>query len=66
MKKSMFYMEVAYALGLLALAFGTAMMEKANFGLSMVVAPAYILHLKISEYLLFLPLVWRSIPYKHF
>ena len=32
------------------MAFGTALMEKADFGMSMVVAPAYLIHLKISEY----------------
>lgn len=53
MKKRIFYNEMAYVFGLLALAVGTALMEKADFGLSMVVAPAYILHLKISQYLPF-------------
>lgn len=51
--KKKFYTEVAYVIGILALAIGTAFMEKADFGLSMVVAPAYILHLKISEFLPF-------------
>lgn len=45
--------ELAYVLALLTLAFGTALMEAANFGVSMVVAPAYILHLKLSETLPF-------------
>ena len=49
MKKRTFYCEAAYALGIAFLAIGTAMMEKADFGMSMVVAPAYLLHLKISE-----------------
>ena len=49
MKKRTFYTEAAYALGIVILAIGTAMMEKANFGMSMVVAPAYLLHLKISQ-----------------
>lgn len=53
MKKRVFYTELAYVFGLLTLAFGTALMEKADFGLSMVVAPAYILHLKISQHLPF-------------
>lgn len=48
MKKRTFYAEWAYALGLVILAFGTALMERADFGMSMVVAPAYILHLKLS------------------
>ena len=47
--KKAFYSELAYALGLLALALGTALMERADFGLSMVVAPAYLLHLKLSQ-----------------
>lgn len=48
MKKHAFYAELAYILGLLLLAAGTAMMEKANFGLSMVIAPAYLVHLKLN------------------
>ena len=48
--KKKFYTEAAYLLGLIVLALGTALMEKANFGMSMVVAPAYILHLKVSQY----------------
>ena len=51
--KRLFPTELAYVLGLIILAFSTAMMEAADFGLSMVVAPAYILHLKISEFLPF-------------
>lgn len=53
MKKKNFSTEFAYFAGLLILALGTALMERADFGLSMVVAPAYILHLKISQYLPF-------------
>ena len=53
MKKRITHAEVAYLLGLLLLAIGTAIMERTNLGLSMVVAPAYILHLKISAYLPF-------------
>ena len=47
------YIEWAYVLGILGLALGTACMESSNFGVSMVVAPAYLLHLKISERLPF-------------
>ena len=50
MKKKKFSAELAYVLATLILAFGTAMMTKANFGVSMVVAPAYLLHLKLSQY----------------
>ena len=48
MKKRTFYTEVAYAVGIIALAFGVTFMERADFGLSMVVAPAYVLHRFIS------------------
>ncbi len=51
MKKITFYTEVAYIVGLVMLAFGTALMTWGGFGMSMVVAPAYILHLKISQIL---------------
>lgn len=51
MKKKVFYTEASYILGLVIMAFGAAFTEKAAFGMSMVVAPAYILHLKISELL---------------
>lgn len=53
MRKRTFYTEAAYAAGLVVLAFGTALMEKADFGLSMVVAPAYLVHLKVSQTLPF-------------
>lgn len=51
--KKVLFSEAAYILGMIVLAFGTALMEQANFGLSMVVAPAYLLHLKISQYISF-------------
>lgn len=51
--KKIFYTEISYVLGVLILALGTALMERADFGMSMVVAPAYILHLKISRMLPF-------------
>ena len=53
MKKRVFYCEAAYFVGLVVLAFGTSLIERASFGMSMVVAPAYLLHLKISPYLPF-------------
>lgn len=53
MKKKTFFTEWAYVFGLLGLALGTAGMEVSDFGVSMVVAPAYLLHLKVSEYLPF-------------
>ena len=51
--KRIFYCEVAYLVGVVGLAIATAFIEKANFGMSMVVAPAYLLHLKVSRYLPF-------------
>ena len=52
-KKTVMYTETAYVLGVVILALGTAFMALANFGVSMVVAPAYIIYLKISEFLPF-------------
>ena len=49
MKKSVFYTELAYILALLLIAMGTALTAYGGLGISMVVAPAYILHLKLSE-----------------
>lgn len=48
MKKRTFYTELAYVFGILALVLGVTLMERADFGLSMVVAPAYVLHRFIS------------------
>lgn len=48
MEKKTIYTEVCYAFGVIALAIGTALMEAANFGMSMVVAPAYLVYLKLS------------------
>lgn len=50
MKKT-FYTELAYVFGILFLAFGNSLVERANFGVSLVIAPAYLLHLKISQFL---------------
>ncbi len=49
MHKRRFYTELAYVLGIIGLALGTALMERADFGLSMVVAPAYLVYLKLSQ-----------------
>ena len=46
--KKVFYKEWAYVLGMIAVAIATAFTEKANLGLSMVVAPAYHIHLIFS------------------
>ena len=48
MKKRIFYTEAAYLLGIALLALGTALMERGGFGISIVVAPAYVLHLATS------------------
>jgi len=48
-EKKTFYTELAYIVGLVLLALGASLMEKADFGVSMIVAPAYLLYLKISE-----------------
>jgi len=47
MKKT-FYTEWAYVAGLLLIAAGVVLMEKADFGMSMIVAPAYLLHRWLS------------------
>jgi uncharacterized membrane protein YczE len=52
MKKT-FYTEAAYFVGLFVLAIGTALMERGDFGMYMVVAPAYILHRRLVEFLPF-------------
>ena len=49
MKKRIFYSEIAYVLGIIILAVGTALMERADYGVSMVVAPAYLIYLKLSS-----------------
>ncbi len=53
MKKITFYSELAYIIGLMLTAIGNALMTQANFGLSMVVAPSYLIHIKVSEWLPF-------------
>lgn len=53
MQKKTFYTELAYLIGVMLLTLGTAMMAAAGLGLSMVIAPAYLLHLKVSHVLPF-------------
>lgn len=53
MKKRRVYTEFCYGAGILVMALGTAFMEKAGFGMSMVVAPAYLVYMKVSQYLSF-------------
>lgn len=52
-EKRILYREIAYVLGLIVLAVGTALMERADFGMSMVVAPAYLFYVKVSAFLPF-------------
>lgn len=49
MKKRTFYTELSYVIGIITLALGGALMERARLGLSMVVIPAYISHVLISQ-----------------
>lgn len=51
MKKTVFYTELAFFVGLALLAFGTALTAYGDVGISMVVAPAFILHLYVSQFL---------------
>lgn len=50
-EKRIFYTEASYFLGIVIMAFGAAFTELAEFGMSMVVAPTYILHLELSRFL---------------
>lgn len=52
-KKRIFYTELAYLFGLIGIAMGAALMARSDFGVSMVVAPAYLLYLKLSQVLPF-------------
>ena len=51
--RPVFYAELSYVLGLIFISLATALMTVADFGLSMISAPPYLLHLKLSEYLPF-------------
>lgn len=50
MKKIKIYSEAVYFISIALIAFGAAFMEKAGFGLSMVVAPAYLVYMKLSQF----------------
>lgn len=50
MKKIPRFAEAAWVCGIVFCAFGVALTIKADFGVSMIAAPPYILHLKIAEY----------------
>lgn len=53
MKKPVLYTELAYVLGMVGLSLSVALMTRADFGVSMVVAPAYLLYLKLNPLLPF-------------
>lgn len=48
MKKHICFTEIAYLLGIVLVALGVAFMERADFGVSMVVTPAYVLYRKLN------------------
>lgn len=50
MKKPVFHTELSYLLGLFLIALGSSLTARSDFGVSMIVAPAYILHRKLSLY----------------
>ena len=49
MKKPVLYKEASFLLGNILLAIGASLLVTANFGVSVVVAPAYLIHLKLSQ-----------------
>ena len=49
MKKPVLYKEANFLLGNIFLAIGASLLVTANFGVSVVVAPAYLIHLKLSQ-----------------
>ena len=49
MKKMTMYTEVFYLVGIVLLAIGNSLYAYADFGMSMVVAPAYVLHLAVVD-----------------
>lgn len=49
MKKRIFYSEAAYAIGLLLIAASVVLLTKADFGVSMIVAPAYVIYRAVSQ-----------------
>lgn len=51
MKRTKMHSETAYVLAMIILSMGTALMERADLGISMIVAPSYLLHLKVSQIL---------------
>ena len=54
--KRTFRTELAYVFGIVFVAWGVVLMEKADFGVSMVVAPAYLLYRWLSP-------AWSSVTF---
>lgn len=52
-EKKVFLTEIAYLLGVIAIALGASLMVKADLGISMVVAPSYLLHLWLVKFIPF-------------
>lgn len=48
-KKPVFYAEGCYVCGIFTLAIGASLLVRADFGVSVVVSPAYLLHLHLSK-----------------
>lgn len=64
--KKKFSTELAYVLGLLALAIGASLMKTADFGMTMIVAPAFALQAKLTEFFPWLTLgvmeyIWQGV-----
>lgn len=49
-KKTVFFSEWAYVAGLIFLAIGVVFSEKSNFGVSMIVAPAYVIYRFVNPF----------------
>ena len=64
--KKKFYKEYAYLFGLISIAFGNALMTKGDFGMSVIVAPAYIIYLKLSESISFISFGMCEIVFQAF
>ncbi len=50
MKKRVFYSEISYVFAIIFIALGVALAAKAGFGVSMIAAPMYTLHLWLVQY----------------
>ena len=64
--KKKFSTELAYVLGLLALAIGASLMKTADFGMTMIVAPAFAMQVKLQDFFPWLTLgvmeyIWQGV-----